>query len=376
MPRDLRAALVPLVSLGLLLSACSKDNGASARPAPDSTAPAASASVSVSAASTPPWQAAPGSLGSRPAPPVAKPRDAAADRKWCLEVTKAHYVVAADHPGPIHPSFEHAPELDCREGFAWRASRRILPAAGHEPWDGGFVEAEILHREDDGSTKVVHTLRLVVAFGAWDTEVLTGFTVGDVDGDGRPEVLWSVYKMSEGKRPRTTTLMTLVGIGSTRALAPFPLPPGVVAAAIVDADRDGRFDVASNGPYEGIQRGVELAGSDDWFDGQLLLYRSLGGGRFDATSEASQRWLARGCALKETSAPAGPAPAPGAPDWRSGHAIVCARARGQSEAAVRGAIRAQCPKLERRAMYEEACAQELLDIAAIEPPTKLPAGAP
>jgi hypothetical protein len=289
-----------------------------------------------------------------------------------VEQTQAHYLGRRDFAGEGNP-FPRAPELDCREGFAWRASR-FTAARADESWLAGRYDVAILHHEDDGSTAIVHTLKVAAAHG-WGTEVFGDFTVGDVDGDGTPELFWTVTLLEEGRKPVQTSLLRLASGAGGRRLDPVALPGGAVAVALVDADHDGRFDVATDGVYATARHETAIGGEVPWFGDGLFLLRSLGGYRFDAQNPDSEKWTRAACARPDYPA-AGPEPAPGTTDWRIGRNVVCARIKGASRAEVERAIRAQCRGFSRGAAGVTDCPSSLLDLAAGEPETRLTRGAP
>jgi hypothetical protein len=356
------------------LAGCGRCDGAATPIATtDATPPTSSTPASASTGATASPLADASAPDAAPAAAAsARPRDAAAERRWCLEQTKGHYVVRRDRGGEGNP-FPRAPELDCREGFAWRASR-FVEAGAAESWLAGRYDVAILHHEDDGTTAVVHTLKLAAAHG-WGTEVLSEFTVGDVDGDNTPEVFWAVTLLEEGRKPVETSLMRLSNGAAGRRLEPVALPGGAVAVGLVDADRDGRFDVATDGVYATARHETAIGGEVPWFGDGLFLLRSLGGYRFDAQNPVSEQWTRAACARPGYPA-AGPEPAVGTTDWRIGRNVVCARIKGTSKAEVERAIRAQCRGFSRKAVGMTECPSGLLDLAAGEPETRLTGAGP
>lgn len=344
----------------------------SAPPAPPASSAAANASTSAAALATASASAPTAALSAAASTRPHAPRDAAAERRWCVEETRSHYVVVRSRSDEGNP-FPRAPELDCRDGFAWRATR-FTEARADESWLAGRYDVAILHHEDDGSTAIVHTLRLAAARG-WGTDVLSAFTVGDVDGDGTPEVFWAETLKEEGRAPVVTSLMRLANGAPGRRLEPVALPGGVAAVALSDVDRDGRFDVVTDGVYAAARHETAIGGEVPWFGDGLFLLRSLGGYRFDAQSPASEKWTRAACARPDYPA-AGPEPAAGTTDWRIGRNVVCARIKGTSKADVERAIRAQCRRFASGAVGATECPSSLLDLAAAEPETRLTSAPP
>ncbi|MBI5533185.1 MAG: hypothetical protein HY898_10740 [Deltaproteobacteria bacterium] len=350
-----------LILSGLILSGCAGDNPPRIAAPRDSTPARTSTPQPEVAPPTSP--AAPDATPAEAAAPPVAPAAPSAERAWCLEQTRKHYEVVDGHGD----SFPVPPEDACANGFAYRANR-MLPPKPQDTWLRGLYEVVILHRQADGSSRVVHTLLLKSA-DTWGSEVLSDFTTGDVDGDKVPEVFWTVTLHEEGHHPFTSHLMTLSA--ASGKLKKVELPGGASPAGLKDADGDGLFDVPTLGPYQSLKHPTVIGGDNPWFGEGMFLLHSLGRFRFDVRDRVAQRWTREFCQRSFPALSPGPEPLAGAADYRAPERIVCERIQGSTAARVTAAIRAQCPSFQGDPIAQDVCMRSLLDLVVPTPLTTL-----
>jgi hypothetical protein len=365
MMRSLRLWLSPsfvsAVALALATGACRRPTSVS-----DAGLPPTSAAPSVSAALSNASLPDAGDATVPPAPRVFSPEELSA---WCRDATRPR---ARGSSGQRATSFPLPSSKICRERFTYRV-KAFVPKKPGDYGLGDFVVA-IVHLADDGQTEEVHEFRVFVADG-WDSQTLTDFEIGDVDGDGTAEVFYAIDIHGEGTFDSKPVLLTL----QNGKLEPAKLPGGYKAAGFVDADGDGLWDVLTNGPYEGISHDTGIGGDVPYFSSGMFLMHSLGGFKFSLDDAWSKKTIKKTCPQKilertEGHETPGPEPKDAAdPDWRNPKQIVCARVFGDDRATVRSALQAQCGRFESRPFnLPEGCFESLRQIADREPPVHLP----
>lgn len=284
---------------------------------------------------------------------------------WCKDASRPRAY------GPKGVYWNHLPlgrNKICKHRFTYR------PKAFVDDDSGGCIgeySVAVVYLTDSGQTKEVFEFSIGVC-GGWDDQALNRFQIGDVDGDGTAEVLYGIYTHGEGEFDWKSQLLTL----KEDKLVPMSLPNDYTAEAIKDVDKDGLFDVITNGPYAKIYYGTDIGGAEPWFSQKgLFIIHSLGGTRFSMDDELAVKKIKKSCPQKKL--PQGdefdyrgrPPKKKHQPDWRNPLQIVCARVYGTPAQKVKALLWTQCETIAEESIG--GCHGSLLTIAEKEPPLLL-----
>lgn len=297
------------------------------------------------------------------APPAPEDADAPSAACRALAARNAEVLDAVDG-GACKPE---APGLGCATttaGVTWGwelGSARTRDENGPEKGEWSEMncttEASVrLLRVDAKGGKTYGPEETIVL--AWDrSSALAVRALADYDGDGEVEVLRErAGKEHEGGPIEERTILTL----ARGKIAPYAPARGFSIVAVEDADGDGRPDLVTRGPYEGIVDPDAFGNA--WPAGPaIFLAHAQPDGTF-AFGDAASVTFTRG------KCPARPALAFEPLDLQAAEGaetkVVCARLWGASEEDVVRAWNAACAA-------KDACEPWAKELAAVRPPFTL-----
>jgi hypothetical protein len=306
--------------------------------------------------------------GSPATPRIFTPEELAA---WCKKESKPR---AWGPEGLYRQHLPLARDKICKDRFTYRV--KAFKKNPKEDWPIGWYRVAVVHLADSGATEEVLEVPITAELG-WGSESITNFEIGDVDGDGISEVFVGIFTHEEGFSEWKTKLLTL----KDGTLTEVPLPGGWKPEGIEDVDKDGLYDVMTNGPYGEVTSGTSIGGDNLIFTTPgLFLLHSLGAFHFSQDDELSIATIKKTCpgpTLKPSDKIATEItefcddmdfePEKGL-DLRNPLQLVCARLWGKKVPPLRRALHSQLKNLENKT---GDCYKELLPLIETTPPLQL-----